>query len=314
MDMATMGTFARWKYAAKLNSWPKLLVPFLLGQSIGVSASNSISLSGLLIGGLFTIFILLFIVFMNDWADETVDRIKRSMFPEGCTPKTIPDNILSGNDLLIAGTMTGAAALGITSIGEMTMHREYLLFAGIACLLIFVSYSLPPIRLNYRGGGELLEMLGVGVALPVFNIYCQSGEWLPPAAGEVLPAFMVMALASAIASGLSDEESDRKGGKTTLVTMFGNRSCRRAIEFLLLVAVLFLLLGRSQDSALPALVRILAIVIILWYGYRIWQTSDSAKTNAFKAQAAYKNDLHLAIWFSSSFIAVYWIWGATILP
>ena len=42
-------------------------------------------------------------------------------------------------------------------------------------MFVFVAYTLPPLRLNYRGGGELLEMLGVGLALPLYNVYLQAG-------------------------------------------------------------------------------------------------------------------------------------------
>ncbi|MEB3327874.1 MAG: hypothetical protein VKQ33_01435 [Candidatus Sericytochromatia bacterium] len=36
----------------------------------------------------------MFIVPLDDWADARVDRLKREMFPTGCSPKTIPDGVL----------------------------------------------------------------------------------------------------------------------------------------------------------------------------------------------------------------------------
>ena len=60
MDITVMSTFSRWLYAAKVNSWPKLLVPFFLGQALGIQAGGSINMGGFVIGFLFTAFGLAF--------------------------------------------------------------------------------------------------------------------------------------------------------------------------------------------------------------------------------------------------------------
>src|SRR5690606_32965293 len=196
---------------------------------------------------LFTLSDLAFIVFLNDWGDQDVDRIKRQMFPHGCSPKTIPDGILSSRSLLSAGLSAGAAGLCIALVGEwgfakLGAPRPGLSWLAVACLSLFVAYSLPPLRLNYRGGGEALEMLGVGVALPYLNFILQSGEWwsvwLWPLAG-----FALLSLGSALASGLSDEESDRAGGKRTLASVAGNEVVRRVTELLVVLGALAWVLG-----------------------------------------------------------------------
>ena len=83
----------RWLYAAKPGSWPKLLVPMLLGQAMGVAALGAVRVEAILVGVAFTVLDLLFIVFLNDYFDRRVDAVKREMFPDGCSPKTIPDGI-----------------------------------------------------------------------------------------------------------------------------------------------------------------------------------------------------------------------------
>lgn len=156
----------RWLYAAKVDSWPKLLAPFALGQAIGLGAGGGLSLAGLSFGLAFTIFDLLFVVFLNDWSDREVDALKRKMFPRGCSPKTIPDGILPAYALLFAGLGAGALALVVAAIGGVVLDRPRFLPLAAASLAVFAAYSLPPLRLNYRGGGELLEMVGVGAVLP----------------------------------------------------------------------------------------------------------------------------------------------------
>jgi 1,4-dihydroxy-2-naphthoate octaprenyltransferase/chlorophyll synthase len=87
-------SIARWLYALKPASWPKLFVPALFGQLIGAVPSNGLDERAVGWGVGFTVLGLGFIVLLNDWGDREVDAIKRKMFPDGCSPKTIPDGIL----------------------------------------------------------------------------------------------------------------------------------------------------------------------------------------------------------------------------
>jgi len=300
---ASRSPIGRWIYAAKLESWPKLLVPMLLGQALGVAAATRLDPRAMALGLGFTICELLFIVFLNDWSDRRVDRIKRQMFPDDCSPKTIPDELLPASALLWAGILAGLAALGIAAYAQVALGRESIAWAGLGLLTIFLAYSFPPLRLNYRGGGEGLEALGVGIALPWFNLFLQSGEvWTRQL--WVLPGFAVLALASAIASGLADEQSDRRGGKRTYASEYGNRAARSMVERTVLAACVIWAVTTRFASVIPAPVGALAVIVILVNWRRLRQISAEAKTNAFAAQRLYKHFLHQAQWRSASLIAL----------
>lgn len=295
---------ARWLYATKPASWPKLLVPALLGQSLGVAAAGAFDWRGLLVGFSFTVLGLLFIVLLNDWGDREVDAIKRRMFPDGCSPKTIPDGILSARQLLWAGLLTGALAAAAAWLGGKWLAIEWLGWMGLADMTLFVAYTLPPARLNYRGGGELLEMLGVGVALPWFNAYAQGGVLIHGALW-ILPGFAVLSLASAVASGLSDEESDRQGGKTTVVTRHGNALARRLVEACVVSGVVAWGLGMLLWIGAPPLWSLLPVLLlVLWNYRRLRLASPGAVTSAFGALADYKRHLHRGIWQGATLLAI----------
>jgi 1,4-dihydroxy-2-naphthoate octaprenyltransferase len=295
--------FDRWLYALKPGSWPKLLLPMLLGQCLGVAARGAFDPRALLVGGVFTLFGLAFIVLLNDWGDRRVDALKRRLFPEGCSPKTIPDGILPAPRVLAAGLAAGAVAMTAAWGGAAWLGVPWLGAMGVVDMLLFLSYTLPPLRLNYRGGGELLEMIGVGVALPWFNAYAQSGQlWLNEL--WVLPGFALLALASAVASGLSDEVSDREGGKTTLTTRLGNAAARAVVEVLVPLSLLAWLSGALLGPAAPpawALSPVLALVG--WNYLALRRESPAAVTNAFAAQARYKRSLHRAIWHGAALLS-----------
>jgi 1,4-dihydroxy-2-naphthoate octaprenyltransferase len=294
----------RWLYALKPASWPKLIVPALFGQLLGASAAGGLNLAALGWGLGFTASGLAFIVLLNDWGDREVDAIKRTMFPDGCSPKTIPDGILRPRSVGVVGLICGVATALFAAGAEAALRRDLAFEAGIACMLIFVAYTLPPVRLNYRGGGELLEMLGVGVALPLYNLYLQVGS-IVPRAWPWVAGFAVLSLASGIASGLADEQSDRAGGKRTFASILGNAAARRWSEACVLAgAGIWGVAALLQPDWAPLWATIPAITIVLWNFTRMRRISAKAVTNAFGAQGAYKHFLHRAIWHSTTVAAV----------
>lgn len=303
---------ARWLFALKPASWPKLLVPMLFGQSLGAAASHQSSAEPLVFGSTFTMCGLAFIVLTNDWADRRVDAIKRAMFPDSTSLKTIPDEVLSSRSVGLVGTLCGLFALAAAAAAQIMLGRQLAFAFGLGCVLIFAAYTLPPLRLNYRGGGELLEMIGVGLALPFYNAYLQAGVW-GGLGWSWLAGFSTLSLSSAIASGLSDEQSDRAGGKRTVVALIGNARARRLLE-------LFVLLGAScwmvgpilEPERAPLWIAGISVAVILWNFVQMRRTSSAAVTSAFRAQARYKHHLHNAIWHSTTLVALL-LWGRVAL-
>jgi len=292
-----MHLFDRWIYALKIKSWPKLLVPFFFGQTFGMANQLSIDPIGFFTGLAFTIFLLIYIVLLNDFADIRVDTVKRNLFPDDCSPKTIPDRILPGKYVLIGGIIAALLCVCMSVVLEFFLHKSHSIIFSLICIFVFAAYSLPPIRLNYRGGGELLEMMGVGFMLPVFHFYLQSDFDFNISFLLFLILSTLFALASALASGLSDEVSDEEGGKSTFVTLFGNRFVRMMIEALLVFSVLYLsgcfYFLKEITSPMTAIV---SIPYLSYHVFLVLRKSSGAVTNQFIGQKKYKDHIHKAIW------------------
>ncbi len=306
MTPAEMSPTSRASFAVKPASWPKLLVPCALGQAMGVREAGHGAIAPALVGLAFTVFGLLFIVLLNDYVDRDVDALKRAMFPE-TSKKTIADGVLSAQTLRLVGAAAGALSLASAVVGERLVARPGLGLAGVLGVGVFAAYSMPPLRLNYRGGGELLEAFGIGALLPWFNAYVQSG--VPrPAPLVLLPGVALWALASALASGLSDEESDRRGGKVTFTTLLGNHAVRRGVTACLVGGAVLLAFSpwtaRGTPPTLPMWVTLPPAVVVLASTPAIVRSGRLAVTNAFSAQSAYKGLLHRACWRGSLLLAV----------
>jgi len=223
------------------------------------------------------------------------------MFPK-TSKKTIPDGILSAQALLFVGIAAAIAALSIATLASLALDRPLAPIAALFALGLFVAYTLPPLRLNYRGGGELLEALGVGIVLPWLSAYLQSGRvWMP--ALDALPGFAFLALASAVASGLSDERSDRAGGKRTVVTMIGNVLARRVVLACALLAPLAWAIAASVPRGTPTMILLVAAGVQVLAWPNLLRASRPAETDAFDAQSELKQALHRASWESALGIA-----------
>jgi 1,4-dihydroxy-2-naphthoate octaprenyltransferase len=290
----------RFVYALKPASWPKLLVPATVGQVFGAMSVGTWSWGGAVVGFGFTVAALVYVVLLNDWFDVRVDAIKRQMFPDAGAPKTIPDAILHPQTVVLAGIGAGLCAAAIALCGELVVGRPGLTLAGLVALALPLVYSAPPLRFNDRGIGEFVEAFGVGAVVPWLAAYAQSGQPLPLELMLVLPGLVALALASAVASGLADEESDRAGGKATLTTRLGNSAARDVVEYsVLAAALLWAFAARAGQSFLSPFGFTAALGVLVWQWRTVVAISPRAVTNAFAEIGRYKQALHQAIWSSA---------------
>jgi 1,4-dihydroxy-2-naphthoate octaprenyltransferase len=114
------------------------------------------------------------------------------------------------------------------------------------------------VRLSYRGGGELLQMVGVGVILPVFGYYIQSGS-LAVFPCPYVAALLPLQLACAFSTTLPDEPSDRAGGKKTIAVLQGGGRAKAVV--LALHVLTLLLLGGVMLSASGVIVFLSVIAV-----------------------------------------------------
>ncbi len=299
---------ARWAFAIKTGSWPKLFVPTALGQCLGAAHLGRIDIAPALAGIAFTLMPTLAIVLLNDWGDRAVDRKKRVLFPHSGSKKTIHDGILPAARVLWVGLAAAAGTLLAAYTLEHWLGRPSLTGIAVLGLALFWAYTFPPIKLNYRGGGELLEAIGVGFVLPWFHAYVQGGLgaesilWLPRA-WAVLPGFVLLSFSSAVASGLSDEVSDKKGGKRTFVTALGNPQARRLCELSAAVGIAAWIFAGICSERAPLAACAVAGCVSALHLIKVVRESPSAITGAFPHHKTYKTHLHRAIWRGGTWLA-----------
>lgn len=142
-------------------------------------------------------------------------------------------------------------ALGVAAgLALVALTRSPLLLAfGVAGFVLAWSYSSPPLRLSFRGIGELSTFLAFGPVMTVGATVAFGTAGVPV---SLLASLILGFLAAAISFSryFPNEPEDRAKGKRTPVTMFGTRRAASLLVGLWWAPLGITLLWISQDPRL----------------------------------------------------------------
>jgi 1,4-dihydroxy-2-naphthoate polyprenyltransferase len=146
-----------------------------------------------------------------------------------------------GKRVLVDGLLTRRETMAVAAVGygvavaaglAIVFLRDprvlWLGLVGVACAFF---YHAPPLKLSYRGWGELAVAVCYGPLIASGTYLVQRGTVSPALLGLSVP------LGALVASFLwinefPDFEADRGAGKRTLVVRLGRRAARRVFAFL----------------------------------------------------------------------------------
>lgn len=256
-----------WVQAARLPSQLYIFWPLLLGQALAMRDGFSWGIVAACI--LYGLACQLYIVFANDVADMATDCRNRTYTLFSGGSRVLVDGLLTRRQLALAAALCAAVTVmsGLyLGLAHQTWLPLPLILLGLALLW---AYSYPPFRLSYRGGGEYLQMIGVGLVLPLIGYSAHAGSlaglpWL------LLPLLLIVSLSCAMATALPDEPSDRLDGKRTHAVRVGVVASQRqmlrlnalALAWLVLMPLPGLTLALRTALALPACILWLACICL----------------------------------------------------
>ena len=146
-----------WLQAARPAAQINLALPLVLGQLLAYKLNGAFSFAIALPLAYYSLAMHLYIVFWNDWADHQADR--RNQYPTIFSggSRVLPDGLLTPRDLFIAGALAVFLVLSLGVVFTLKLDRPWTLLLFGAGTFLLWAYSIPPLRLNYRGGGEILQ-------------------------------------------------------------------------------------------------------------------------------------------------------------
>jgi 1,4-dihydroxy-2-naphthoate polyprenyltransferase len=255
-----MPALKSWVRASRLPSQTYIAFPILLGQMVALRLTGSIDWPAFVLAQLFGLFDQLYIVYANDWADVETDQRNTTYNIFSGGSRVIVEGLLSRRAVGTAAIVMAALALA-TGVGLWVLRGTFMPVALMAAgLALLYGYSYPPFRMSYRGGGETLQMVGVGAVLPMIGYSAQTGSlagfpWL------ILTVTLPISLGCAVATSLADEPSDRLSRKHTMSVLLGTTRAQ-ALALMLFAASLGLwLLLRPVDMGVWARLTSAAVPI-----------------------------------------------------
>ena len=196
--------------------------PVLVGSALGFTAVGTFSV------GLFVLALLAIMAIhaganvTNDYFDHTSrnDWVNENPTPFSGGRRFIQQGILSPRATLLAGLGYLALGCGIGLVIVALTRSAFVLGLGLVGALGGYFYTAAPLRLGYRGIGEIIIGILFGV-LPVYGAYYLQTRALD--ALPLLPALIVAILIFLVIliNEFPDLAADRHAHKKTLVVLLG---------------------------------------------------------------------------------------------
>jgi 1,4-dihydroxy-2-naphthoate octaprenyltransferase len=216
------------------------LALFVFGACWAVLLGAPFSLSRTLLGYLALLPAHLSVSYSNDYFDVDVDKYDKPTFFSGGS------GVLVDHPELRKPAQWTAIALILCSLALGIMFQMVysftIWFSGFIVLgnLLGWFYSAPPLRLAYRGLGELSMIFSIGLLIPGLGYLVTGGQMNQDGLLFIVP-LMLYGLAFILTVEIPDMEADRLGNKRTWVAQKGRGFGFTVIAAAFLLATLFFL-------------------------------------------------------------------------
>jgi 1,4-dihydroxy-2-naphthoate octaprenyltransferase len=202
--------------------------------------------------------------YVNEYADYETDCLtRRTAFSGGSG--ILPGGLVSRSFALQAAWTAAFLSIGIALIGRSVGALNptavgLLVVGGIGGWM----YSVWPLKLAWRGWGEVDNALLGGMILPLFGYAAQTGRVSMLTALSFLP-FTLLVFANLLATTWADRQADGVVGKYTLAT-FVPPGCLRALYImtLLLSGMIFIMLIGDVIPVATAWLAALMLPFMIW--------------------------------------------------
>ncbi len=232
-----------WFQASRPLAHINIAVPLLLGQVSAWHVTGRFNWLWLVAAMLWGALDHLFVVFSNDFADHEADSGRRTLLSGGSG--VIPEGKLTPIQVQRAA-QAAAMLLVLYSCALVFAGRNLTPLYALAALLLMWLYSFRPVRASYRGGGELLQGVGVGIGLPSIGYYLQTEAVFAPA--WLIGPAALLGVCSNVLTALPDVEDDARARKKTWPVRHGMQSARRFASAGIAFAALAVLLWTPSVS------------------------------------------------------------------
>ncbi len=269
-----------WIRAMRAPFFQAVIIPAVLGTAVAWYET------GTFLGGYFVL-VLLGVVFLNagtnlanDYFDHRsgADAANKAPTPFSGGSRVIQEGLIAPGRICAASLLFFVLAV-LVGLGLIYLRGWPILAFGSVGLLSGYFYTSPPIRLGYRGFGELLAGVNAGPLVVCGAYYVQAGTISPGALVASMPVGLLIAAVLYI-NELPDHDADKAAGKKTIIVIMGKEKAARGFYLLM-------------PSAYVVIALAIAVGIVPWQGLLIMLTVPVAWKTLKIASANYPNTSNL---------------------
>jgi 1,4-dihydroxy-2-naphthoate polyprenyltransferase len=229
-----------WLRALRLQFYPMTWVAYTVGALAAAPEAGVFGNPVFWVGYLCLFLLEVVTVLVNERVDFDTDRHNRFYSPFTGGSRVLVERRLSVREVRLgimaasAGFAAALAWLAGLSPGETAQ------VLGITAVLaiLAIGYTAPPLKLSYRGLGELDVALTHSLGVLLCGYVFMAGDWRDPLPWQLSLPLLLAILPSITLSGIPDLESDAAVSKRTLAVRLGSAGALRvALACTLLAAV-----------------------------------------------------------------------------
>lgn len=273
------------------------LALFITGTCWAIILGAAPSLPRILLGYLIILSAHLSIAFSNDYFDVEVDKLGVPAFLSGGSGILVKHSELRKPARRIALALICCSLILAVLFLRIYSYRLWFLGFVALCNLLGWFYAAPPLRLVYRGLGELSSALIMGCLVPLMG-YLVTRGFLDGYGFLFTIPLILYALASLVAVSIPDEVADRLGHKHTWVTIRSAAFGFTAIGLLFLLCTgFYFALPYFSSHALPIDFRLLSFASLLPLGAGVYGITKRHANRAAAARSVNRIILMLGVFF-----------------
>jgi 1,4-dihydroxy-2-naphthoate polyprenyltransferase len=229
-----------WLKAIRLQFYPMTFIAYTVGALGAKAIGYGFDRQLFWLGYSWIFFAEVLTVFCNEYFDQHTDRNNSLYGPFNGGSRVLVTNGISNNEMKGGIIVTAILAVGLMMLLliQTGFSPSALIFSSVMLLVIATGYTIPPLRLSYRGLGELTVGVTHSFAVIICGYLYQGGQFNDHFPWQVsLPLFLSV-LPSIILAGIPDSEADEKVGKNTIAVLTGaKRAAGLAIFFTVAAAL-----------------------------------------------------------------------------
>jgi 1,4-dihydroxy-2-naphthoate octaprenyltransferase len=267
---------AAWLKAVRLQFYPMTWVAYAVGAYGAATLGHIFDSATFWIGYLWLFLVEVATVLTNDYFDYNTDQQNKFFSPFTGGSRVIVDKSLSFKEMQ-RGIFV-VLALSLIAAGLLLFSTSGLVFSTLLLMvflfILALGYTVPPLKLSYRGLGEVDVGITHSFGVMLCGYVFQGGNlsdafpWLLS-----VPLFLAI-LPSIILSGVPDYEADKAVSKNTIAVKLGKKGAAMlAMCFTILAAVAgvawrqFNMVPGAFGNAIYAVIPHAAILTALLYRY-----------------------------------------------